>query len=98
MIVFLFDFFTVITSLEEWHEQLVFRQAFISIYFKRAWLLTQQYMSVHAQSKKCQERIFSITLHVLKYFMTFALIFSEHLLNTNTHMHTHPLLRELWTA
>lgn len=55
-------------------------------------------MYVHVQSKKYQERVFSLTLHVLKYLMTFALIFSEHLLKTNTHMRTHPLFRGLQTA
>lgn len=98
MIFFLFCFFTVITSLEEWQERVECRRAFISIYFKRAWLLTRQYMSVHVQSKKYQERVFSLTLHVLKYFMTFAPIFSEHLLKTNTHMRTHPLFSGLQTA
>lgn len=79
-------------------ERVEFRQAFFSICFKRAWLLTPQCKSVHVQRKKHQERVFNLTLHVLKYLKAFALIFSEHLLNTNTHIRTHPLFRALQTA
>lgn len=53
-------------------------------------------MSVHVQSKKYQERVFNLTSHVLKYFKTFALIFSE--LSAITHMRTHLLFRLHQTA